>query len=130
MAADLALAYIRAQARISGADPGDLFHRLRRIAFNDFAILLEAFGTAGDEGFIVQILFNNHVANGVEQRDIRAVLQRNVHIGDARGFNFARVADDNFRPVAFSVNDVIRHDRVGIRRVVAEDKHQIGVINL
>ncbi len=48
MAADLALAYIRAQARISGADPGDL-HRLRRIAFNDFAILLEAFGTAGDE---------------------------------------------------------------------------------
>lgn len=70
------------------------------------------------------------MANGVEQRDVRAVLQRNVHIGDARGFNFARVADDNFRPVAFSVNDVIRHDRVGIRRVVTEDKHQIGVINL
>ena len=119
-----------AGADLLGANPGDRFHRLRRIAFNDFAILLEALGTAGDEGFIVQILFNNHVANGVEQRDIRAVLQRNVHVGDARGFNFARVADDDFRPVAFGVNDVIRHDRVGIRRVITEDKHQIGVINL
>ena len=119
-----------AGADLLSADAGYLFHRLRRITFDDFAILLEAFGTAGDEGFIVQILFNNDVANGVEQRDIRAVLQRDVHVGDARGFNLARVADDDFRPVAFGVNDVIRHDRVGIRRVVTEDKHQVGVINL
>ncbi|CNT95704.1 Uncharacterised protein [Salmonella enterica subsp. enterica serovar Bovismorbificans] len=61
--------------------------------------------------------------HGVEQRDIRAVFQRDMHVSDARGFNFARIADDNFRPVAFSVNHMIRHDRVGIRRVIPEDEH-------
>ncbi len=45
----------------------------------------------------------------LEQRDIRAKLTRYVHVGNARGFNFARIADDNFRPVAFSVNHMIRH---------------------
>ncbi|MNY54366.1 hypothetical protein D3C86_1902290 [compost metagenome] len=52
-----------------------------------------------------------------------------MHIRDACGFNFTRIADDDFRPVALRVNHVIRHDRVGIRRVVAENKHQIGVID-
>lgn len=61
--------------------------------------------------------------HGVEQRDVRAVFQRDVHVGNTRGFNFARIADDNFRPVTFSVNHVIRHDRVGIRRVIPEDEH-------
>ncbi len=94
------------------ADAGDGFHRLRRIAFDDFTILLEALRTAGDEGFIVEILFDNDVADGVEQRDVGAVFQGNMHIGNARGFNLARIADDNLRPVAFGVNDVIRHNRV------------------
>jgi len=72
----------------------------------------KALRTAGDEGFIVEVFFDNHVPDSVEQRDIRAVLQRNVHIGNARGFNFTRIADDDFCPVAFGVNHVIRHNRV------------------
>ena len=101
-----------AGADLLSADAGNLFHRLRRIAFDDFAILFEALGTAGDEGFIVEILFDNDMPDGVEQRDVRAVFQRNVHIGDARGFDFTRIADDDFRPIAFGVNHVIRHNRV------------------
>ena len=68
--------------------------------------------------------------DGVEQRNIGAVFQGKVQIGNARGFDFTRIADDNFRPVAFGVEDMIRHDRVRIRRVIAENKHQIGIIDL
>lgn len=53
-----------------------------------------------------------------------------MHIRNARGFNFTRIADDDFRPVLFGANNVIRDDRVRIRRVIAEDEHQIGVIYL
>ena len=120
----------RAFANLPGADAGDGFHRLRRIAFDDVAIRFEAFGTPGDEGFIVEIFFDNHLPDGVEQRNVGAVFQSQMQVGDARGFDFTRIADDDFGPVAFGIEDVIRHDRVRIRRVIAENKHQIGIIDL
>ncbi|MEA7614658.1 2-C-methyl-D-erythritol 2,4-cyclodiphosphate synthase, partial [Salmonella enterica subsp. enterica serovar Anatum] len=52
----------------------------------------------------------------------RAVFQRDMHVSDARGFNFARIADDNFRPVAFSVNYMIRHDRVDVTIIAQAPK--------
>lgn len=46
-----------------------------------------------------------------------------MYVSNARGFNFARIVDDNFRFVTFSVNYVIRYDWVGIRRVVFENEY-------
>ena len=105
------------------ADAGNIFDGLRRIAFDNLAVLFKTVGTGSDERFVVQIFFNNDMAYGVEQRDVRAVSQCNMHISNTRGFNFARIADDDFRPFTFGVNHVIRHDRVGICRVVPENKH-------
>ena len=51
-------------------------------------------------------------------------------IGDARGFNFARVADDNFRPFIFGLNHATRHDGVRIRAVVAKDQQATGIFNI
>ncbi len=65
----------------------------------------------------------------VEQRDVGAVFQCDMHIGDARGFDFARIADDNLRPVAFGLDDAVRHDRVRIRRVVAKNKDHVRFFN-
>ncbi|MNP10458.1 hypothetical protein D3C76_1026100 [compost metagenome] len=65
----------------------------------------------------------------VEQRDVGAVFQGDVHIGNARGFNFARIADDNLRPVAFGFDHPVRHDRVRIRRVIAKNKDHIGILD-
>ncbi len=113
----------RRLTNLTGADAGDIFNRLRRVAFNDFTILFKAFCTGSDESFVVQVFFNNDMAHRIQQRDVRAVFQCNVHVSNARGFNFARIADDNFRPVTFSVNYVVRHDWVGIRRVVPENEH-------
>ena len=105
------------------AHAGDILNGFRRVAFDNLTVLFKAFSTGGDERLVVQIFFNNDMAHRIQQRDVRAVFQCNVHVSNARGFNFARIADDNFRPVAFSVDHVIRHDRVGIRRVIPEDEH-------
>ncbi len=106
-----------------GAHPGDGFHRFRRIAFDDFAILLEAFSTRRHKRPVVQLLFNDHMPHRIEQRDVGAVFQRQVHIGNARGFDFARIADNNFRPFLFRPDHAISDDRVGISRVIAKYKH-------
>ena len=47
-----------------------------------------------------------------------------------RGFQFARIADDDFRPILFSANNVVRDDRVRIRRVITKDEDEIGIIYL
>jgi len=44
------------------------------------------------------------MAHRIQQRDVRAVFQCNVHVSNARGFNFARIADDDFRPILFGAN--------------------------
>lgn len=112
------------------ADAGYRFNGLWRIAFDNFTILFKAFRAAGHKRLVVQILLNNDVPHRIQQRDVRAVFQCNVHIRNARGFNFARIADDDFRPVLFGANNMVRDDRVRIRRVIAENKHQIGVVYL
>ncbi|MNB76748.1 hypothetical protein D3C75_234190 [compost metagenome] len=119
----------RGLADLQRADTGDGFNGFRRVALNDFAILFEAFRTRGDKRPVVQLLFNNHVPHRIQQRDVGAVFQRQVHIGNARGFNFARIADDNLRPFAFGFDHPIRHDRVRIRRVIPKDKNHVGIFN-
>jgi len=117
-------------ADLLGADPSNRFNRFWRVAFNNFPVLFKPFRTGGDERLVVQVFLNNDVPHRIQQRDIRTVFQCDVHIRNARSFNFTRIADDDFRPILFGANNVIRDDRVRIRRVITENKHEIGVIYL
>ncbi len=58
--------------------------------------------------------------HGVEQRDIRAVFQRDSHVSDARGFNLRGSQTMSLRPVAFSVNHMIHTIGWESRRVIPE----------
>ena len=51
-------------------------------------------------------------------------------VGDARGFNTTRIADDNFGPFVFRFNHATRHYRVRVRAVVAKDQQAAGVFDI
>ena len=49
----------------------------------------------GDEFLVVEAIVDQAVGKGVEERDVATVLDRKVEIGDTRGFDMARVGDDD-----------------------------------
>ena len=51
-------------------------------------------------------------------------------IGDAGGFDTARVADDDFRPVFASFNHPAGDDRVGVGAVIAKDQQAFRVFDI
>jgi hypothetical protein len=53
-----------------------------------------------------------------------------MNVGDARGFDETRVANNNFSPFRFRLNNTASHDRVGVCGVIAEDKNALGIFNL
>ena len=60
----------RRLADLPRAYAGNGFDRLRRIVFNDLTVLIKALRAGGNEGPIVELLGNNHVADGIEQGDV------------------------------------------------------------
>ncbi len=60
----------RGMADLSRTHAGNGLDRLRRIAFNDLTVRLKAFRAGSDEGPIVELLGNNHVADGIKQGDV------------------------------------------------------------
>ncbi|MNE38077.1 hypothetical protein D3C80_1319610 [compost metagenome] len=60
----------RGLANLLRAHARDRFDRLRRIAFDNLAILFKPFGTAGDKRLVVQVFFNDDVSHRVEQGDV------------------------------------------------------------
>ena len=81
-----------------------------------------------DEIPICQIFGDDRIGECVQERDVRAVLLRKVHIGDARRFDDARVGDDESRPPFLRLHDAARNDRMAGRGVVADKKDTIGFL--
>jgi hypothetical protein len=79
---------------------------------------------------IVELFVDQHMAKGVNQRHIAAVVELQMPIGDARGFDPPRIADDNFGTVLPRLEHPACHDGVGIRAVIAKDKQTAGVFDI
>ncbi|MNS94692.1 hypothetical protein D3C72_1289170 [compost metagenome] len=60
---------------VARRDTGQMFDLLRRVIRNDFTIGVEAIGEARDVVFVVQLLFQQNVAKGIDQRHIAAVIE-------------------------------------------------------
>ncbi|CCJ84305.1 hypothetical protein BN133_682 [Cronobacter dublinensis 582] len=112
------------------ADAGQVLDRLRRVVFDGLAVRVQPLGIARHILFVIQPFFQQHIAESVHQRHIAAVVELQVLVGDARGFDFARVANNDFRAVLFGFQHAARHDRVRIGAVVAEDQQAFGVFDI
>ena len=71
---------------------------------------------------VIQIFFQQDVSEGVDQRHVAAVIELQMAIGDAGGFDTTRVADDDFCPVFAGLNHPAGDDWVGVGAVIAKDQ--------
>ena len=107
---------------LTGGEAGEMFHTLWRIVFYRLPVGLKPFCKACNVVFVVQLLFQQHVAKGVHQRHVAAVFELQMLIGNSRRFNAPRIADDNFCAVFTRFQHAPGDDRVGVCAVIA--KHQ------
>ncbi len=102
----------------------------RRVIFYGLAVGVEPFGVARHILFVIQSFFKQHIAKGIDQRHIAAVIDLQMLIGDTRGFDFARITDNHLRAVFFGFQHATRHDRVRIGTVIAKHQQTFGVFNI
>ncbi len=107
-----------------------MLDRFRRVIFYRLAVRFQPFGVARHILFVIQRFFEQHIAKGVHQRHVAAVIDLQMLIGDARGFDFARIAHNHLRAVFFGFQYATRHDRVRIGAVIAKHQQAFGVFNI
>ena len=78
---------------------------------------------------VVEAIVDQTVGKGVEERNIATVLDRKVEIGDTRGFDMARVGDDDLATLFFGSHDTPCDDGVRIGRVIAEEENAARILH-
>ena len=112
------------------ADPDNPFHRFRGVILHRLAVSIQPFGIAFDIGFVVQLLLQQHIAEGIYQRHVAAVVELQMTIGNARGFNAPRIADDDFGAVVPGLDYPAGDDGMGVGAVVAKDQQALRVFDV
>ncbi|MNF15585.1 hypothetical protein D3C80_2182620 [compost metagenome] len=69
---------------------------------------------------VIQIFFDQYMGEGIDQRHVAAVFDLQMLIGNAGGFDTARVADNDLRAFLFGFDHPTGNDRVRIRTVIAD----------
>ena len=110
-------------------DTADLSRVLRRVTFDDFEPFSEAFGMSIDERLVVEALGHDNVRHGVKEGNVRAVLNLEVNIGDARRLDDAGVDNDDFRSALSSLHDAPSDDWVACRRVITDKHDAVGLLH-
>ena len=105
---------------VTGGNAGEVFNPLWGILFDRLPIGFKPFSKACDVVFVVQLLFQQHIAKSVDQRHVTAVFQLQMLVGNARRFDAARIADDDFCTVFPGFQHATGDDRVGVCAVVAK----------
>ena len=105
-----------------GGYAGQMFDLLWRVLFHRLPVGLKPLREACDVVFVVQLLFQQHIAKGVNQCHIAAVFQLQMLVGNAGCFNPTRIADDNFRTVLTGFQHAAGDYWMGIGAVVSENQ--------
>ena len=116
---------------ISPRHTGNFFGHFRRVFLDGLRQFLEAFGTLLDELLIVQVLFQDDVHHGVEQRDITTRFLAEVQGGLLSKRYSARVR--HYQPgVAghYCLTDITTDDRVTLGSVGADDEEKVGLFKI
>lgn len=118
------MAYISAAWWISGGlDTRDVLYGFGSVVLDGLPPFVKAVRVFGDEFLVVEAIVDQAVGKGVEERDVATVLDRKVEIGDTRGFDMARVGDDDLATLFFGSHDTPCDDGVRIGRVIAEEEN-------
>ncbi len=125
------------RGRVAPRDAADLvgrhaaarFHRLRRIGRDMGAQPLDAVHAPGDEGRVVEVLGQDDVQHGVEQRDVLPGREAQ-HLGrEAIERTAARIGGDEHRPARHRVLQEGRRDGVVLGRPRADQEDQVGILH-
>ena len=82
------------------------------------------------KSFVGQAGGNNFAAHGVRQRNIRADVEAQPHVGPLRGTGAARVHHVQFCAVAQPLQQVVEENRVRLPRVRSPQQNHIRLFNL
>ncbi len=97
---------------LPGADAGNLLDVFRGVPADRFAQHVQPLGVAGHVVGVIEVFVQQGVDEGVHQRHVAAVVDLQMPVGNARGFDFARIADDHPRAVLFRFDHPAGDDRV------------------
>ncbi|SAG63326.1 Uncharacterised protein [Enterobacter cloacae] len=97
-----------------------MFNLLGCVIFYRQSVSLKPFCEAGNVVFVVQFLFKQDIAKGIDQRHVTAVFQLKMKIGNACRFNMTRIADDDFCAIFTCFKHASGDDGVRVGAVIAE----------
>ena len=112
-----------------GIDTRDVLYGFGSVVLDGLPPLVKAVRVLGDEFLVVEAIVDQTVGKGVEERDVATVLDRKVDIGDTRGFDMARVGDDDLATLFFGSHDAPCDDGVRIGRVIAEEENAARILH-
>lgn len=112
-----------------GFDTRDVLYGFGSVVLDGLPPLVKAVRVLGDEFLVVEAIVDQAVGKGVEERDIATVLDRKVDIGDTRGFDMARVGDNDLATLFFGSHDTPCDDGVRIGRVIAEEENAARILH-
>ncbi len=90
---------------------------------------LEPFGVVGDKCLVVEPFVNQHVGEGVNQRHVGTVFERQPLIGDAGGLHHTGITHNHLGPVCLRLEDMAGHDGVRVSSVVTKYQQALGLLN-
>ena len=104
-------------------DARDVLDGLGRVVLDGLPPFVEAVRVLGNEFFVMQVLGDDRVRERVQERDVAAVVNLHVDVGDAR-----RLDDDDFGALLFRAHNAARDDGVRCARVVPEQEDALRVL--
>ena len=103
---------------------------VERVRLDAAAIRLEAGRGALDELAIAQTGGDDLAADRVGQRDVRADVEAEPHVGPRGGTGPSRIDGVQPRALAHPFQQMVKEDRVRLTRVRSPENNEIGVLNL
>ena len=103
---------------------------LERVRLDAAAIRFEAGRGALDELAIAQASGDDLAADRVGERDVRADVEAQPHVGPRGGARPPRIDGVQPRALAHPLQQMVKEDRVRLARIRAPEKNEIGVLNL
>ena len=110
----------------SGIDAGDSFDDIRRVIGNGSGYRIKAACAVVDESTILQTIAQDDVHQTVQQCNVAAGFQLQPNISHRGEFGFARVGHDQAGAFTTGLPHFGRNDRMGFRRVCANDKQHFA----
>ncbi len=116
-------------ADIGGFEAGDPLHVFRGVLGDCGLEGVEPFGVVGDERLVVEPFIDQHIGEGVDQRHIGTVFERQPLIGDAGGLHHTGITHNHLGPVSLRLEDMAGDDGVRVSSIVTKHQQALGLLN-